>query len=83
LFMSEGNHFEKENRQLLEVREQVGEVVVGLSDLVDRLLVSLLCNGHVLIEGVPGLAKTLTVSTLRWGWSFHGFNSRPTCCQGT
>jgi len=62
--MSEGNHFEKENKQLLEVRDQVSEVVVGLSDLVDRLLVSLLCNGHVLIEGVPGLAKTLTVSTL-------------------
>jgi len=62
--MSEDKHFEKENQQLLEVREQIGEVVVGLSDLVDRLLVSLLCNGHVLIEGVPGLAKTLTVSTL-------------------
>jgi len=62
--MSEGNHFEKENQQLLEVRNQIGEVVVGLGDLVDRLLVSLLCNGHVLIEGVPGLAKTLTVSTL-------------------
>ena len=62
--MSEENHFEKENHQLNQVRQEVGEVVVGLSDLVDRLLVSLLCNGHVLIEGVPGLAKTLTVSTM-------------------
>ncbi len=56
--------FVEENRQLNQVREEVGQVVVGLNDLVDRLLVSLLCNGHVLIEGVPGLAKTLTVSTL-------------------
>ncbi len=62
--MSEEHHFEKENQQLNLVRAEVSEVVVGLSDLVDRLLVSLLCNGHVLIEGVPGLAKTLTVSTM-------------------
>jgi MoxR-like ATPase len=62
--MSAENHYEKENQQLQQVRQEVGEVVVGLRDLVDRLLVSLLCNGHVLIEGVPGLAKTLTVSTL-------------------
>ncbi|BDS06113.1 ATPase [Oceaniferula spumae] len=56
--------FTEENRQLNEVRNEIGQVVVGLGDLVDRLLVSLLCNGHVLIEGVPGLAKTLTVSTM-------------------
>lgn len=62
--MGEETYFEKENQQLNQVRQTVGEVVVGLSDLVDRLLVSLLCNGHVLIEGVPGLAKTLTVSTM-------------------
>jgi len=62
--MSSEKHFENENQQLNLVRQEVAEVVVGLSDLVDRLLVSLLCNGHVLIEGVPGLAKTLTVSTM-------------------
>lgn len=62
--MNEDNQFKKENQQLTRVRQEIGEVVVGLDDLVDRLLVSLLCNGHVLIEGVPGLAKTLTVSTM-------------------
>jgi MoxR-like ATPase len=62
--VTENNQFAEENRQLTQVRDEIGEVVVGLGDLVDRLLVSLLCNGHVLIEGVPGLAKTLTVSTM-------------------
>jgi len=42
----------------------VGEVVVGQKAMIERLLIGLLCNGHVLLEGVPGLAKTLTVSTL-------------------
>jgi|TARA_B110000908_G_scaffold71932_1_gene86781 MoxR-like ATPase len=62
--VTDNNEFVKENKQLTQVREEIGQVVVGLGDLVDRLLVSMLCNGHVLIEGVPGLAKTLTVSTL-------------------
>ena len=42
----------------------VGRVVVGQSHMVERLLIGLLTGGHVLLEGVPGLAKTLTVSTL-------------------
>jgi MoxR-like ATPase len=49
---------------LTAIREEVARVVVGQQPLVERLLLSLLCNGHVLIEGVPGLAKTLTVRTL-------------------
>jgi len=47
-----------------KLREEIGTVVVGQRYLVDRLLVSLLANGHVLLEGVPGLAKTLSVKTL-------------------
>ena len=43
---------------------QVERVVVGQRDMVEGLVIGLLCNGHVLLEGVPGLAKTLTVSTL-------------------
>lgn len=43
---------------------EVGKVVVGQKKLVHRLVTGLLCNGHVLLEGVPGLAKTLTVRTL-------------------
>ena len=46
------------------LREEMGRVVVGQKKLVNRLLCGLLCNGHVLLEGVPGLAKTLTVRTL-------------------
>jgi MoxR-like ATPase len=46
------------------LRETVGQVVIGQQYLVDRLLVGLLANGHVLLEGVPGLAKTLSVRTL-------------------
>lgn len=46
------------------VREEMAQVIVGQEGLVDRLLVGLLSNGHVLLEGVPGLAKTLTVKAL-------------------
>src|SRR5205807_4026640 len=46
------------------LRQQVAHVVVGQKYLVDRLLLGLLANGHLLLEGVPGLAKTLTVKTM-------------------
>ncbi|HRX53899.1 MAG TPA: MoxR family ATPase [Verrucomicrobiales bacterium] len=46
------------------VRDEMAQVIVGQEGLVDRLLVGLLSNGHVLLEGVPGLAKTLTVKAL-------------------
>jgi MoxR-like ATPase len=46
------------------LREEVGRVVIGQKYLVDRLLLGLLANGHILLEGVPGLAKTLTVKTM-------------------
>jgi MoxR-like ATPase len=49
---------------LARVRAEVHRVIVGQDTLIDRLLIGLLCDGHVLVEGVPGLAKTLTVSTL-------------------
>lgn len=47
-----------------DVIDEVGRVVVGQTHMVERLLIGLLCNGHVLLEGVPGLAKTLTVRML-------------------
>jgi MoxR-like ATPase len=46
------------------LRQEIARVLVGQTALVDRLLVALLTNGHVLLEGVPGLAKTLAVRTL-------------------
>ncbi len=50
--------------KLEKVRESIAEVIVGQELLVDRLLLALLCDGHVLIEGVPGVAKTLVITTL-------------------
>jgi len=50
--------------RLGEIQKAVSEVVVGQDRLIESVLVALLCRGHVLLEGVPGLAKTLTVRTL-------------------
>ncbi len=47
-----------------KIRTEIAKVVVGQLYVVDRLLIGLLTNGHILLEGVPGLAKTLTVSSL-------------------
>jgi MoxR-like ATPase len=47
-----------------KLREEVSHVIVGQSYMLDRLLIGLLSNGHVLLEGVPGLAKTLTIKSL-------------------
>jgi MoxR-like ATPase len=46
------------------LRQEIGRVIVGQSYVIDRLLIALLANGHVLLEGVPGLAKTLALRTL-------------------
>jgi MoxR-like ATPase len=43
---------------------EIQKVIVGQKGLVDRLLIGLLSDGHILLEGVPGLAKTLAISTL-------------------
>src|SRR5690348_2672210 len=49
---------------LQEALQEIKRVIVGQDAMLERLLVSLLAGGHVLLEGVPGLAKTLTVKTL-------------------
>lgn len=49
---------------IVPLQEEIGKIVVGQRYLVDGLLIGLLTNGHILLEGVPGLAKTLTVKTL-------------------
>lgn len=59
-----GEQVERECGLLHQVRSEIGKALVGQQYLVDRLLLALLCNNHVLIEGVPGLAKTLAVNTL-------------------
>jgi len=54
----------KESAFIEALRTEIDKVIVGQKYLIDRLLVGLLANGHILIEGVPGLAKTLSVSVL-------------------
>lgn len=56
---------------LARVRAEIHQAIVGQDDLIDRLLIGLLCDGHVLVEGVPGLAKTLTISCLAQSLSLH------------
>ena len=46
------------------IRDEVAKVIVGQEKLIDRLILALVANGHILLEGVPGLAKTLSVNTL-------------------
>ena len=68
--MSEHNLAELEDRIASEsafvddLLDEIGRVVVGQRYMIERLLIGLLADGHVLLEGVPGLAKTLTVRTL-------------------
>jgi MoxR-like ATPase len=59
-----GAKVEQEKAILDRVRGEIQKVIVGQEELIERLLVGLLCNNHILIEGVPGLAKTLSVTTL-------------------
>src|SRR6056297_3441947 len=55
---------EKDSAFIDDIRNELNKVIIGQKYMIDRLLVGLLTNGHVLLEGVPGLAKTLTVSSL-------------------
>ncbi len=65
--------------RLLEIREAISTVVVGQDQLLESMLVALLCHGHVLLEGVPGLAKTLAVRALAGviGGSFQRLQFTP------
>ena len=49
---------------LTKIRQEVNKVIVGQEKLIDRLIIALITGGHILIEGVPGLAKTMSVRTL-------------------
>jgi MoxR-like ATPase len=53
------------------LQQEISRVIVGQKQLLDRLLVALLTNGHVLLEGVPGLAKTLSLKTLAGSVALH------------
>ncbi len=52
------------NKAAYEIRNEIGRVIIGQHKMVDLLMVGLLCDGHILIEGVPGVAKTLTAKLI-------------------
>lgn len=58
------NKIAAQSELVKKIREEVGKVIVGQERLVDRLILALVTDGHILLEGVPGLAKTLSVNTL-------------------
>lgn len=68
--MEEGNIFTEStsvtelNAKLNSIREEIAKVIVGQQQVVDLLMIGLLCDGHLLLEGVPGVAKTLAAKLL-------------------
>ena len=52
------------NQKVMMTRDEIGKFVIGQQDMVDLLLIAIFSNGHVLLEGVPGVAKTLTAKVL-------------------
>ena len=63
-FVSLNERVSYSGRFLENLRNEVGKVIVGQTYMLDRLLIGLLSNGHILLEGVPGLAKTMTIRSL-------------------
>ncbi|MBS1490611.1 MAG: MoxR family ATPase [Bacteroidetes bacterium] len=62
------DNMEKSVRDIIEklrtLKDEIGKVIVGQSDIIDQMLITFLAGGHALLEGVPGLAKTLMIRTL-------------------
>ncbi|MCK5456022.1 MAG: AAA family ATPase, partial [Melioribacteraceae bacterium] len=54
----------QESQFVDDLFSEIGKVIVGQKEMIQRLIIGLLGNGHILLEGVPGLAKTLSVRTL-------------------
>lgn len=61
--MTDVNNLSKDNI-IAALKEEIGKVIVGQDYMIDRILIGLLTGGHILLEGVPGLAKSLTASTI-------------------
>lgn len=71
-----------QREKLLELEQKMNQQVLGQEELVRMLIIALLCDGHVLLEGLPGLAKTRAVRELAATWRAitAAFSSLPTCC---
>lgn len=72
-------------RAIDHVRTEIHRAIVGQDEVVEQAMLAILCGGHAVVEGVPGLAKTLLVSSLAKTLSLHFrvFNSPPTSCPAT
>jgi MoxR-like ATPase len=64
IFESSQESIDRLNKAFGEIRAQMAQVIVGQNDVIEQLLIALFSRGHCLLEGVPGLAKTLMISTL-------------------
>ena len=64
IFFQESSPVTELNRKLQDIRTEIAKVIVGQEQVVDLLLTGLLCDGHLLLEGVPGVAKTLASKLL-------------------
>ena len=60
---NENAKYKKERGQVAALKKEINKVIIGQDYMVDRILIGLLTGGHILLEGVPGLAKSLTAST--------------------
>jgi len=73
------NQIAAQAETLAKIRQEVNKVIVGQEKLIDRLIIGLITGGHILLEGVPGLAKTTAVKTLAdaLGLLFHRISFTP------
>ena len=77
--MNESKKYEKANEKLADIKEEVGKVIVGQEEILDQILVSILCDGNILLESNPGMGKTKMVSTISRvvGLDFSRIQSTP------
>jgi MoxR-like ATPase len=77
--MNESKKYEKANEKLADIEEEVGKVIVGQEEILDQILVSILCDGNILLESNPGMGKTKMVSTISRvvGLDFSRIQSTP------
>ncbi len=60
----EQKQFAEYQQAIIHAKQEIGRVIVGLNSVIDQVMTAILCNGHVLLEGVPGLGKTMLVHSI-------------------
>ena len=66
----------KQSAFIDKLNAEMGKVIVGQKAMIERIMIGLLTGGHVLLEGVPGLAKTLTVKGAKSTWTFNASSAQ-------